>query len=263
MMAIICAGVGSFGLLLASPVIMARLYWWLSEPLVGRMSDIGQSYGGLSAILSAGAMIGVIAALLMQIRQIRIGQAQGMRMLQIELMSMLLRDPNLRPVSPSYRLPDPSRRQRDIFSNLIFKYLELGYETGYFPRDSIRLEFSQQFEVDDIRRFWANIREAYAGGVCNEAQRRFVELVNTAYEEVAMTKAPPAVSPEGPSSRIRDEAWGPSWRSVSSMRLAFTGVVAAAGILAAVRSRKRSRTMGRATSQHDSGSARTMPKRTR
>jgi hypothetical protein len=55
-------------------------------------------------------------------------------MMQIELMRMLLEDPTLRPVSPSLPEAEAAYRRRAIFANLMFRYLELGFEIGWpFP----------------------------------------------------------------------------------------------------------------------------------
>ncbi|MGI5215239.1 DUF6082 family protein [Plantactinospora sp. CA-290183] len=178
--AVVTTTVIGMALLLGSPVVLLSLYADLSDARLGRMSDLGQAYGALSALLSGAATIGIAAALLLQVRQVKISQAQGMRTMQIELMRMLIERPELRPVSPSGQYKSMDQRRRDIFSNLILKYLELGYEIGYFPADSLRGELRDQMKVRDIREHWQRIRIAYEGGLQNRSQRRFIRLVDEA-----------------------------------------------------------------------------------
>ncbi len=175
---------------LAAPALILWINESLTDDELARMSNAGQAYGGLSALLSGFATFAVAGALLLQIRQIRMSQAQGVRMIQIELMGMLVHNPELRPISPTLGDVARDQRLRDIYTNLILRYLEMGYEIGYFPARSIRSELVSQFAVEDIRRFWERTRSIQLSSIMNKAQRRFAQLVDEAYEE-AVAAGPP------------------------------------------------------------------------
>jgi hypothetical protein len=168
------ASVGGALVFGASPILLTAANSWVSDVDLDRMSAIGEAYGGVSALLAGGAVAGVAAALLVQIRQFKTGQAQGMRMMQIELMRMLLEDPTLRPVSPSFPEAAAAHRRRAIFTNLMFRYLELGFEIGYFPPAALEEELVEQMRVAEIRKVWTEARPRYAAGAANKAQREFV-----------------------------------------------------------------------------------------
>ena len=144
------AGLLGAALFAVLPYLLSWLNAWVAPDKLTRMSEVGQAYGGPSALLAGIAMIGVTAALAFQIRQFKTGQAIETRKMQIELMRMLVDDPSLRPVSPTYRGVGSDERRRAIFSNLMVKCLELGYEIGYVSRESLELDLSKN--AGDVRR---------------------------------------------------------------------------------------------------------------
>jgi hypothetical protein len=192
---LLSAGAMSMGLFLISPVALMELNGGLSDGEATRMSNIGQAYGGISAFLSGGAAAGVAAALFYQSRQIKTSQAQGIRMMQVELMRMLIENPDLRPKSPTLPGVSGAQRSRIIFSNLMFRYLEMGFEIGYFPSDSLRYELKEQFKQPEIRQAWEKISPAWEDGVANRAQRQFLQLIQDAYRESRSAETQPADAP--------------------------------------------------------------------
>ena len=59
------------------------------------LSNVGQSYGAIGAVISATALVGVASSLVMQARQINIARLQGARETQIELMRIRMENPSL------------------------------------------------------------------------------------------------------------------------------------------------------------------------
>lgn len=221
---------------LGAPTVLMRARGSASDAELVRMSNVGQAYGGLSALLSGIATGGVAAALLLQVRQIRLTRAHSVRMLQIELMSMLVQRPELRPVSPTLSGVGVEQRQRDIYTNLILRYLEMGYETGYFTTKSVVFELQSQFAIDDIRHFWERTRAIHLSGVMNKAQLKFANLVEEAYrhtEPVQQRKLQPTperTQPREPSPRSR--------RGKLAVAVAAGTVVAIAVVRAHVRNQQ-------------------------
>jgi uncharacterized protein YjiS (DUF1127 family) len=58
-----------------------------------RLSDIGQTYGGVSALLTALALGGIVLSLLYQARDVGIAREQARRAVHNELLKMELEDP--------------------------------------------------------------------------------------------------------------------------------------------------------------------------
>jgi hypothetical protein len=58
-----------------------------------RLSNVGQTYGGISALLAALALVGVVISLLYQARDVGIAREQARRTIHNELLRMELEDP--------------------------------------------------------------------------------------------------------------------------------------------------------------------------
>ncbi|GAA4468931.1 hypothetical protein GCM10023170_083580 [Phytohabitans houttuyneae] len=73
----LAAAVGA-ALVLGSPVLLLAAHRGLSIDDLTKMGLLGEAYGGISALVSAAAIAGVVATLSVQIRQVKISQAQAM-----------------------------------------------------------------------------------------------------------------------------------------------------------------------------------------
>lgn len=231
--AVVAAGAVAF---VASPAILARMNRQLSDSELNRLGQIGEAYGGISALLSGLAVIGLLGALLLQIRQIKTSQAHSIRMMQIELMRMLIDDPSLRPPSAGAPIPTGLRR-RNIFTNLMFKYLEMGFEIGYFPDVVVKREVAAQFQREDVRRFWRENRLAFASGVFNRSTKRFFDTVDSAYGEAMLRVGSSAEDHPRSGALLAKLA---SRKSVGNLLLGLTFGAIAAGCWVYRRSRHRS-----------------------
>lgn len=80
-------------LVVLSPLALGGLTHYRSDwPL---LSNIGQTYGAVSALLSSVALGGVVLSLLYQARDSKTAREQTTRSLQLELIKMQMRDPAL------------------------------------------------------------------------------------------------------------------------------------------------------------------------
>lgn len=167
--------------LVASPLAVVLI----ADQTVGvewaRLSDIGETYGAASAVLSGLAVVGVAISLIVQTRQLRVGQIQAMRVMQLELMRLLLEDPTLVTISPTSLGVSREQWRREIYLNLLFKYLEMGYATKYVPEGSLREHIRDQFRVEGARVFWGRARPLWASNRSNSARRRFFDIVEAEY----------------------------------------------------------------------------------
>lgn len=173
------AAIAAMLVFIASPRLILEAVTLTSGSDLNQMSEAGQAYGGMSALLSAFAVLGVTGALAVQIRQEKTAQAQGIRIMQLDLMRMLIEDPKLKPPPHNLASTDPEeKRRRSIYTNLILKYLELGYEIRYFTEKSLRHELAEQFESYHVREFWDHNRQHRMHAAANKPQRRFVVIAD-------------------------------------------------------------------------------------
>jgi hypothetical protein len=167
--------------LLASPFAMAAIARRGETVDWSRLGDVSDTFGAASALLAGLATGGVAVSLLLQTRQLQVGQIQGMRNMQLELMRMLLDDPILASVSPkSHDIPREQWRQ-EIYLNLLFKYLEMGYATNYVGEDGVRSHLREQFDVKSARLYWERAGPLWEQNATSKHRRRFFELVEVEY----------------------------------------------------------------------------------
>jgi hypothetical protein len=169
-----------------------------------RLANIGQTYGAASALLAGLAVGGVAASLAMQVRQVRISQIQAARMMHVELMQMLTADPVLRSTSPAAIGVSEDQWRRSIYTNLFFKYLEMGFLIGHISEESLRQHFAVQFRLEHVREFWRHTRETFRTDADRGGPRRFFQIVDEQYQhsldadESLWTVTPPANVPTLP-----------------------------------------------------------------
>ena len=117
------------------------------------LGNVGQAYGGASAVLSAIALIGVAGSLLLQARQHSIDRMAAVRTQQGHIYDVIREDPALYwPVIGGVYDNEQSVRQRILLIEDLV-YLLAGYETGYIPEGNLRREvFPGFFRPDSANR---------------------------------------------------------------------------------------------------------------
>jgi hypothetical protein len=121
------------------------------------LGNVGQAYGGISALISAIALAGVVGSLLVQNRQHALDRITSVRGRQAQLYATVREDPGLYwPIlggdfiSHSY-----SSVRRQTFRVEVLQHFSAGYETGLISEDSLRNEvFPQLFRYEEARQFW-------------------------------------------------------------------------------------------------------------
>lgn len=173
--------IGIMLLVLASPFVLilvnktVKVNWTV-------LSNIGQAYGLVSALVSAIALSGVAFSLILQRRQYEITQLQTLRAMQFELVQMGYQNPNLSEVFGADERPDYMAEHRYI--NLWFMYYQAGYRIGAFSDSTMSRIATSSFRSERFRQWWLDDRETYAAHADTATGRRFVTLVDNAYREV-------------------------------------------------------------------------------
>jgi hypothetical protein len=104
-----------------------------------RLSDIGAAYGFTSAIVSALALAGVAVSLIVQNRQARAEQVQGIRSYYLELVRLELDDMALfQPVWGDTDIADPHEQKRHVYADLMMNYAWMGFEIGTIRESLLR-----------------------------------------------------------------------------------------------------------------------------
>jgi hypothetical protein len=130
-----------------------------------RLSSIGQSYGAVSAILSAAAVGGVVVALMLQNEQARDARHFAIREVHRELLRMAIDKPALLEAwgpLPGGTVNDPALI---VYTNLVLNYLVLLHETGTASIDEIRLHIGSIVQSRWMREYWAQTVAIWRTGI--------------------------------------------------------------------------------------------------
>jgi hypothetical protein len=163
-----------------------------------QLSNIGQTYGAVSAILSSLALGGILASLLYQARDTRNAREQTARTLQLELIRMELNDPSLMTAMGApwdVDIPSESASIRE------FLYVQLwvsvwggNYDIGELPESAVRhFAAHELFRGRAGRTYWAAVGQLQ---IANSKGRRnhFFRLLDEEYKK-AISSGVPVASP--------------------------------------------------------------------
>lgn len=156
---IIAAVLGLIVAILASPLALQQLagrrFNW------AHLSNVGQSYGAASAILSALAIIGVALALRVQVRESKESRNYSIREMHTNLMRIGMTDDKLLEAWGDLHVPDGLDLDVAIYANLIVNYLVSLYETRTASLEEIRRHVESIFDGATGREYWKANRDTW------------------------------------------------------------------------------------------------------
>ena len=164
-------------------------------------SELGQSYGAVSALISAFALGFVIRSLFVQRRQTDVMQGHNSRMMQLELLKLAIENPSLRiAFGPTYG-EGASESDFAIHSyvNLWFRYQQMNYVQGEESEAGLRHALSETFFAGETgREVWSKVFLAFEAEADNPRKRKFVEIVQAEFERSGSAGRPSSSSVTAP-----------------------------------------------------------------
>jgi hypothetical protein len=152
-----------------------------------KLSNVAQTYAAATAVLGTVAIGGVALSLIMQARESRANREQIRRTFHNDLILRSLDDPEL---LDCWGIADieltPEQRRQFVFTNLIFSYWWMLYETGTLSDAALRENASQVFSGSPARRYWVDSTYSdpkYFDG--KRAGKRFAAVLNDEYNKSA------------------------------------------------------------------------------
>jgi hypothetical protein len=188
----------SVGLVVVSPWVLralggADLDWT-------RLSDIGQTYGAVSAVIAAVALLGVVASLVIQRKEAKAARVNAQREHHVELMRMAMDDPVYMNVFGPYLTESFERERQLTYVNLLIAQWYTEYDIGEPSGDhSLRAAAVDVFKSPPGRRYWEMAGPYWRDNYRGRRARRFQRILDDAYRE-ALNE--PAVRPPVPASPI-------------------------------------------------------------
>ncbi|MER5383379.1 DUF6082 family protein [Streptomyces sp. NPDC002688] len=179
-----------------------------------RLSQIGAAYGFTSAIVSALALAGVAVSLVVQNRQAKAEQVQGIRSYYLELVRLELDDmPLFQPVWGDTDIVDPHEQKRHVYADLMMNYAWMGFEIGTVREGLLRDMLAGMFTGEAGRHYWSRAHTSWiAGTSASRVGRRFLAIVGEEHARAVasgpptrsiIAPRPPAVPASGASPALR------------------------------------------------------------
>jgi hypothetical protein len=140
-------------LVLLSPLLLRQL-GRISGVDWARLSNIGQTYGAASAVLSAIALIGISLSLLVQARQARDERIRLVFERHVQLLSMVLERPDLYGPVMGFSAPAGIEARQYLFATMLMNYARMGYITGIIPEEDLRAETLREVFQGEPMRIW-------------------------------------------------------------------------------------------------------------
>jgi hypothetical protein len=224
-------------LIVASPVALHWIAGYVRDWDV--LGNVGQAYGGASAILSGLALCGVVLSAMLQRRQTRIAQLYTARHHQLNLAKLVLENPDSLVIDGVAAMMDPHARSMIVVNLWVANWMT-AWQLGTLSESSLRMYSARLFEAEFVRNWWRARGASYAAGAPG---RRFVKILTEECERTERSARDARPAPEGGATPGGTDAIG-SRRTRRTLAVAAV-VVGATAIL--VRARRRASINARST----------------
>ena len=151
------------------------------------LSEVGQSYTGISTLFAVAALMGAVLTIRLQIRQSQVTQEHALRETQFQLLSLALQDEHLMQVVP-VALPDGTNfqaKRQHVFLTMGLRHLQFLYLTKDLPEIALEgLLRSEFFTSEQARQHWDRVREHWAAGIDNTREKTFVATAERVWRTI-------------------------------------------------------------------------------
>jgi hypothetical protein len=223
---ILTASAGLLLLVLISPLLLrilagARGIDW------PQLSNIGQTYGAASAILSGVALIGVSLSLLIQARQARAERIQVVRERHMDILRIALEDPEVYARVMGMDAESLGENTRAfIFATILMNYGRMGYQMGVLTESAIRADFFQGlFQSELGRAWWSQNRQLWIRNPVPERRaQQFVRIADDEYHKAIMAGPPTITVPskDSPHAIAKTPQHRSQWHTPTAIALGIT-----------------------------------------
>jgi Family of unknown function (DUF6082) len=158
------------------------------------IANVGQAYGGASAILAGIALIGIAGSLIVQTNQARTERIRLVRERHHELLRIILENPRVYAPVMGTRTPATSEEvQQFLFATMYMNYSLMGYEMGVIDEQSLAKEIlASAFAAEPFRDWWA-VSGVYWSpkDATSRKERKFRRILNDQYAAAIRSQRPP------------------------------------------------------------------------
>jgi Family of unknown function (DUF6082) len=182
----------ALSLVIVSPLALTEL-----NPLSGKwpqLSNIGQTYGAISALISSLALGGVVVSIFFQSRDLRATKIYNSRDVQHRLLRMEMDDPDLMTaIGAPWNLPIPNESKKireHLYIHMWITHWAGSYAIGEMDDSGVkRIAIIELFKGKPGREYWSNVRSNLIAN-SRGAYYRFACIIDEAYGEVMKSNTP-------------------------------------------------------------------------
>jgi hypothetical protein len=187
------------------------------------LSNIGQTYGAVSALLAALALVGVAVSVLMQNRELRHDRWEAGRSRHFDIIRMALDDPLYRQVFsvPGPQTPDDEARLVG-YINMLFEYWKMMWEFGDWSDAQLRACFRDVLSTGAGYSYWTKYGIGRARLTRTRRARIFERVADEVYRDL-----PSPASGENSSGIRRVQPFSPDPVQAAGLALGVIACVAA------------------------------------
>lgn len=187
---IMCAGT-TIGVI-ASPAVMRRIYGGGDYSMI---ADVGQAYGGASAVVACIALFVVTASIFLQYRQLKEVRRDAAAEFAEELVLLAMENPKYRQCWGSRVTPAGVEEDLFFYCSKVIKNWARLWDLGVIDEVRVREYLRGFFDAEIPRMFWEKHSEWHRRGRGRARREPFRDLVNDEYLRALRT---------GPPSRGRE-----------------------------------------------------------
>jgi Family of unknown function (DUF6082) len=166
-----------------SPFALRAVAFWPGMDWA-KLSNIGQAYGAVSAIVAALALAGVAASIFVQIREVRHNRWEAGRARHFELMRIAMEDPFYRQV---FSLEGISEDTARLFGyiNMILEYWTMLWEFGDATEYQLRKDLKDILATKAGRSYWNANRDVRREYARTRREIEFHEIADEIFQELS------------------------------------------------------------------------------
>jgi hypothetical protein len=201
-----------------------------------RLSNIGQAYGAVSALIAGFALAGVAASVFLQARETRYNRRDGDRVRHFELMRMAVEDSFYRQV---FALPEMSEEEASLtgYINLLFYHWSIVWEFRDIPERTLRSILSDVLFSDAGRAYWKRTRDGWMETAWTKRQIQFCHIADLVYQEsISLSSTPDQGVDRTPQRNFLDQK--------NTLSAFIVGAIIGALSVRALTAKRRPRTTG-------------------
>ena len=174
---------------LFAPLVLSHFF--TSDQDYSRLSDIGQSYGAASAVVSTVALAVVLVSVVMQHRQVKAGKLQAISVMTEELIQLTMENPVYRQCWGARVAPENVPEDLFYCCNKILKTWKLAWDLHDLPAAQARASLANFFDSEIPRCFWERHSVWHLQGGARNRRVQFLTMVNEEYLR-ALRGGPPS-----------------------------------------------------------------------